>query len=440
MPLNIDMTRQLRSSPQLRSLVRAVLDAHDADEQHYVEWKGNLDLKTKEAHFSIAKCILAMSNRPVELAKAYFNGCGYMIIGAEPGRMHNLELPDMANLEPWVQRYTGPEGPTWTGHTVRIDDSTALVITVEPPSDGDRLHPLVKESGSHHAGTVFVRHQARSAPMNVADLRALEHRLLAGSVGPASIGGIEVEANLPDAVQVIEVDAELLDEIIDKEREALKAVRKGSTGGTGILSTRNRIDGRTESDYRNARTQYLFDLRKALPNHVIHSALERRQDQLRLRVTNTTSQPMNDVMIRLQVEGDVRVFEEALDVDGDLPDRPKSPSPGDAFTNIPLMHHDSLLRASHFGLMQKGVEVAQDRTEIIFRIGSLHAAQSTTTPTFVLLACVNQTALEEERYAPRNVTVQISSGERSGVQETKLILDTTGITWTLSELIDSDIG
>lgn len=381
-----------------------------------------------------------MSNRPVELAKAYFNGCGYMVIGAEPGHMHDLEVPDMADLEPWVQRYTGPEGPTWTGHTVRIDGSTALVITVEPPSDGDRLHPLVKESGSYHAGTVFVRHQARSAPMNVADLRALEHRLLAGSAGPAAISGIEVEPNIKGAIQIIEVDSDLIDKVIDREREALKIKRKTSTSGAGMLSAHNRIDGRTESDYRNARTQYLFDLRQALPDHVIHSALERRQGELRLRVTNTTSHPMSDVMIRLQVEGDVRAFEEAIDVDGDLPDRPAPPSPSDAFANMPMMHHQaSLLRASDFGLMQKGVEVAPGGRQITFRIGALHASESTTTPTFVLLACVNQASLEEERYAPRRATVQISSGERSGVQETELVLNTTGVTWNLNELIELDL-
>ena len=43
--------RTLRSDSQLRILIRAVIDVHSSDEQHFVEWKATLSLgKTGKKH------------------------------------------------------------------------------------------------------------------------------------------------------------------------------------------------------------------------------------------------------------------------------------------------------------------------------------------------------------------------------------------------------
>ncbi|WP_158252620.1 hypothetical protein [Cryobacterium sp. Y57] len=43
--------RTLRSDSQLRTLIRAVIDVHPSDEQHFVEWKATLSLgKTGKKH------------------------------------------------------------------------------------------------------------------------------------------------------------------------------------------------------------------------------------------------------------------------------------------------------------------------------------------------------------------------------------------------------
>jgi hypothetical protein len=90
-----------------------------------------------------------------------------------------------------VKRYTGDDGPTWSGHPVRIEERTVLVVIVEPPLDGDPIHTLRREWTSndktkkgYQEGAIFVRHQARSLQASSADVAALQRRILAGTNGP----------------------------------------------------------------------------------------------------------------------------------------------------------------------------------------------------------------------------------------------------------------
>jgi hypothetical protein len=430
-PLNIELSRPLRSATQLRNLVQAVFDAHESDEQHYIEWKGTLDLgkSGRQGHFSIAKCIIAMANRPVESSRNYFGGCGYMIIGAEPKRLHNITVPDMADLEPWINRYTGDDGPTWSGHTVQIGDSMALVIVVEPPADGDHIHTLARDWESHKEGTIFVRHQARSEPMNAADLRALERRLMAGSTGPTRIHGVTIATNGVSAIQVMEVTQEDINAAVDKERDALVPA---STATSRLMSAYDPIAREDQADYLLQCERYLTKFKNALPQHVLRSALERRQGRLRVAVTNTSRLPVSDLRVVLRFSGDVLAFEEALDVDGDLPTRPISPhkSTFGGFPNV----YTPVPRMPDLGLLQKNISVSRDNREVTLRIPSLHPSETSETDSFVLFVVPGSEMNDADRYNDRTATVLISAGDRAGVQESTLSLDNTGTTWKMSDL------
>ncbi|POH66090.1 MULTISPECIES: hypothetical protein [Cryobacterium] len=449
MALNIDPLRTLRSDSQLRALIRAAMDAHPSDEQHFVEWKATLSLgKTgKEGHFSIAKCVLAMANRPVESATNYFGGCGYMIIGAEPGQLHDIDVPDMADLEPWVQRYTGTNGPTWSGHPVRVDNATVLVIIVEPPHDGDPIFPLMrtwapddKAKKSHQAGTIFVRHQARSEPATPADLDALQQRLLAAHTGPIRIDGVTAIANRADAVQVVDIDETSLEAAVSAERDIL--VFPAEQPAPAGLARGFQLGGTNQQDaldaYSTERERYMASFERALPAHTLHTALARREGLLRLKVTNTSPQPLQDVRIRIGLPDEILAFEEASQIDGRLPKRPAPPTgmlPLGTLAALGMLAQSPFVEQPDFGLMQKNISVSEDGSEVVFTIPSLHPSESADTDSFILLAPTTRAQPDADMHGVHTASLVISAGNRSNVSEGTVSFATTGTSWSVTDLI-----
>lgn len=180
MALNIDTSRPLRTQRQLGDLLTAIDGANASDESYSVEWKSAFDLRKAAGHFPVAKCILGMGNRPVRKAKAMFEGCAYMVVGMEPGSVLGVDVPDYADLQPWIETYTGADGPDWSPQQVTYKGVTVLVITVESPRDGDQAHPLRKTyspppktadgrkpSRGYSEGTLFVRHLMTSNPAGI---------------------------------------------------------------------------------------------------------------------------------------------------------------------------------------------------------------------------------------------------------------------------------
>jgi hypothetical protein len=187
----IDSSRALRTHDQLVDLVCAVLSASPNDESRAVEWKSGYDkLTDNEASFAISRAILGMANRPVSVAAAAFEGVGYVVVGAEPGMLRGQAVPDSAELVNALRRYTGHSFPLWDPRTVTVDAVDVLVITVEPPRDGDRIALLQKEYQLHGPkarlvpeGTIFVRRPGSSERASRIELEMLQDRLIAGLAG-----------------------------------------------------------------------------------------------------------------------------------------------------------------------------------------------------------------------------------------------------------------
>lgn len=187
MVFDIDTSRALRAPDQVLSLVRAVFEAAPEDETRAVEWKsGYADLTSPEASFAIGRAILGLANRPVTVAAASFEGAGYVLVGVEPGSLSGQRVPDSAELLNAVHRYTGQGWPYWDARTLMVDDVSVLIVTVEPPREGDRialLHkgyqpvkgPMVPE------GTIFVRQPGATERASRTELEMLQDRLVSGS-------------------------------------------------------------------------------------------------------------------------------------------------------------------------------------------------------------------------------------------------------------------
>ena len=105
MPLAVDMSSAFRSPHELAMLVEAVLKASENDESDWIEWKSGLDLREKETQGTLARHILGMANRRPEHAVRYAAGCGYIVVGAEPGRCAGVAEVDPAVLSQGMHPY-----------------------------------------------------------------------------------------------------------------------------------------------------------------------------------------------------------------------------------------------------------------------------------------------------------------------------------------------
>lgn len=183
MALDLDISRPLRGIDRHRDLVRAILGAHSSDELVWLEWKTGLDLNTKQGCFHVAKAVLGMANRPVEVAARACAGYGYLVVGVEPENLAGLEVPDPAQWIGRVEVYLkgGSAGPSWDWTILPVDGSNVLVVTVDPPQDGDPPWPLRKEFDTYRSGALFVRKPGKTEPALAEDVDALGRRLLAGA-------------------------------------------------------------------------------------------------------------------------------------------------------------------------------------------------------------------------------------------------------------------
>jgi hypothetical protein len=185
MALSIDSSRQLRTLAQLSELVNAALRANPEDESRAVEWKsGYDDVTSTGAAFAIARAILGLANRPVAVASHDFEGVGYVLVGVEPGALRGQRVPDSARLTAALARYTG-HGLSWDHRTIQAGDVEVLIVTVEPPRDGQRIALLQKDHQGPKlytaAGTIFVRRSGATERASLAEIEMLQDRLLAGT-------------------------------------------------------------------------------------------------------------------------------------------------------------------------------------------------------------------------------------------------------------------
>ena len=154
----------------------AVQAASAEDESDWIEWKTVLSLGLKADHCTLARHIIAMANRRVEDASRVAEGVGYILVGVEPGKRQGVEPVDPAVLSLGLERYLGWRGPRWTPFYDSIDGPPVLVITVDPPRLGDRIHTLEREFDRYRAGDVFVRKVGRTERADPGDMEYLTNR------------------------------------------------------------------------------------------------------------------------------------------------------------------------------------------------------------------------------------------------------------------------
>ena len=338
MPLIIDSSRALRSPQDVAGLVQAVLAASPNDESDWVEWKNGLLLRDKEARVEIARHILGMANRRPEEAARHTEGCGYVVVGAEPGCCGGVVETDPADLDAGIQPYLGSDGPRWGMQYVLSQTNSVLVITVEPPRRGDRIFTLQKEYRKYAAGMVFVRRPGRTIQAQPGDIRALEDRYAAveqpitlhvRTTGADDAAHVRSIANIDALFDAWE--ARRREELLPPPRAPYEPIRLKSGGDragaagrpaaqaaenmhiiSDVTGATSEPDDRTDDEYRKEVDQYIGKCREYYLQLAATRLVGAGDALMPLVLVNTSDRNYVDIHVEVHVPGTMAAGDPAL--------------------------------------------------------------------------------------------------------------------------------
>jgi hypothetical protein len=356
----LDLSRPVRGLRDLERLVGHVLAANPKSETDWLEWKVSLDLGAPNGRFSVSKQILGFGNRHPERAQLNAGGCSYVVLGAEPGNLAGQAPIDPADLEAALGPYVGQEGPVWTPIWVSVNGIEVLVILVEPPSWGDRIHTLKKGYENFRPGHVFIRRSGATHAADAAEIKMLETRLLTRPSDPLSIellvvGEPPLTLDFSDEAVQEWLNAErerLLEPLLaDEERQrSRRAKTKGISGdplganleGAGLAASRVAAIGqladtlgaigttqpekRTPEEYQDSVEAYLAQCQRVLAEAVLGRIVDNDAALLGLAVRNPSDRNLPSVKVEVEFNGPVLSFDEDPEVAG-LPAPPREWGP-----------------------------------------------------------------------------------------------------------------
>jgi hypothetical protein len=263
MTLEVDVSRAHRRPKELRALVAGVEAARPEDEADWIEWKSTMNLADRETRATLARHIIGMANRRVEEAGRFAQGFGFILAGIEPGNRCGVSAVDLADLDAGIESYLGQDGPRWTAtYDTASEGVSVLVITVDPPRDGDSIHTLRRDFGKYRAGDIFVRKSARTERAGPGDISYLAQRAAKRHLR------LEIDVHTDPVLPLIPPLvglADFIDSWLARQRDRLLASLKGPALGPPHGESHARFDDDQirdlEIEYHTGKT--LTDLQKA---------------------------------------------------------------------------------------------------------------------------------------------------------------------------------
>lgn len=337
--MNLDVRRALRGVVDLGRLVRHVLTTSANNETDWLEWKSAVDLMAPAGRFAVAKQVLGFSNRNPDRAAVHVEGCGYLVLGAEPGILHGQAPMDPADLEAALRRYVGEDGPAWSPVWITTGGVEVLVITVEPPRWGDPIRTLRKAFDNFEDGAVFVRRPGGCHRASTDEMQMLQTRFSRQSEWPPL--GISVEV-LSGPLPVLDVEDGYISRWLDSERERLlsplselnrptvqdieKDLDQLPANRASLIRSafvQHQSEQRSREEFRTSVEEYMEECRKVFPAVAGAAFVKQTRAVLAVALRNPTAKNVPAVELELRLSGPVFSFDEDL-ADIELPEAPRA--------------------------------------------------------------------------------------------------------------------
>lgn len=216
--IDYDSTQYPTGVMAWRALLAAVEHASAGDESEWIEFKAHLDLNERSARPVLAKAIIGFANREVGRAARHLGGRALVIVGLEPGRLIGAPPIDPAEIHDAVQQYLADPAPGWDIHYVEYRDTKVLVVTVDPPAQGDPPFSIGRNGDKVRDGDIYVRKLGKTEPARSADLAMLFQRMQTSSSPQLDIA---VSAEADGGVRLFDVPPDWIDQWVVRERGRL---------------------------------------------------------------------------------------------------------------------------------------------------------------------------------------------------------------------------
>jgi hypothetical protein len=324
----LDASRTYRWQAELIELIEAVLVTDPHNESTWIEWKSQLDLSARSGQEAIARHVLGFANRTVQKAAQHTGGYAYLIAGAEPGNLEGITPVDPATLHPNIVKWVGPH-PRFHLEYIPVRTKVVLVVVVEPPLQGDPIHPLRSQFGKHEAGCILVRRAGATHPANAHEIDELNARVRAGGDWIS----LSLEASPIETLAWHPDFAELSEQELQATLARPRIGEPNNTGPFGLalqatISMPNAFsepDRRTVEQYEQEVARYAAKYRRALEHTIAWMLWRHDPCWLRLQAQNTTDLNFTDVRLELHIAGKVRRWPEDWSDAADRNDKPAFP-------------------------------------------------------------------------------------------------------------------
>ena len=321
MSLALDTSRQLRSVGELAQLVEAISRAPASEsEPDWLEWKSDADLTDKHWHAVIAKLVAGFANRDPASARREAGGCGYIVVGAEPGNVPGVTPVDHADLSSGVSRFVGP-AVRWDPRYIECRGRQVLVVTVEPPEFGHPIRAILRahQPGSGfrmRQGDVYVRSHGRTDLATQADYDMLNRRYAASR---EQITDIRVDSMGTVSAVPVECGPERIRTLCFHIRESLDVPHLP----LALRNFRPALENRTVSEYKDELDSYIDELAPVLI-HVAHAeALAGLEPGMELRLSNESQHNFDAVRVKIEFEQEVFAYPGVEEVVPPIPNPPR---------------------------------------------------------------------------------------------------------------------
>jgi hypothetical protein len=259
---------------------------------------------------AVARTVLGMANRLVDVAVQEFEGCGYLVLGLHPGRVHGVVRVDSAVVSDKLDRYLGVQPPrySWTPLTWRRE--TVVVVAVESPRWGDPIYTLHNAEGKDDAGvayrdgTIFVRRPGKTVQATSAHIAALTARARRSALR------LDVALSWQTPVPVVRAVADGPEEVglwARSRREALLAAARASARPADHLALAIQIQSfqgfltaetRTIDQFAAELDRWVTNVVAAAPAFLRDSVARQPQASLVPVLTNLTDSNLDNVAPR----------------------------------------------------------------------------------------------------------------------------------------------